>query len=397
MRNCSAFFVLVPSKMMQKEAPILVTCFPKVAGILAEEIEDLGYEVVSKDRTGVRLHGEWRDIMTLNLHLRTANRVLWEIASFKAANPDQLYDQVKQIKWHLLIKKTGYFTVQSYVKNDFIRDTRFANLRLKDAIADYYQETMGVRPDSGPDIDKTVIYLYWVNDDVTLYFDTSGESISKHGYRKNPWKAPMMESLAAATIHTSNWDQESDHFVNPMCGSGTLVIEAALMASGMPGSWHRNNFGFMHILGYDPNLWVTVRRGAKKDFTTPTQKFVASDINPRAVEIAKENAREAGVEELIDFQVCDFAETTVPKGKGVVFLNPEYGERLGDEKKLNHTYKKIGDFFKKKCAGYTGYVFTGNLNLAKAIGLKPTRKYEFLNARIDSRLIQFDLYAGKKN
>ncbi len=382
---------------MQKEAPILVTCFPRVSGILSEEIKDLGFNVISKDRTGVKLQGGWKDIMKLNLHLRSANRVLWEIASFKAKNPDELYKKVKEIKWHLLIKKNGYFTVQSYVKNDFIRDTRFANLKLKDGIADFYQETMGIRPDSGPDIDKTVIYLYWVNDDVSIYFDTSGESISKHGYRKNPWKAPMMESLAAATILQSNWDPEKGNFVNPMCGSGTLVIEAALMASGIPGSWHRRNFGFMHIIGYDPNLWISIRKSAKAGFRTPTQKFIATDISPKAVSIAQENAEVAGVANIIDFGTCDFLETRVPEGSGVVFLNPEYGERLGDEKKLTITYKSIGDFFKKKCAGYTGYVFTGNLNLAKVIGLKPARKYEFLNARIDSRLIQFDLYAGKKN
>ena len=383
---------------MKEKKPILITCFPRISKVLAGELESLGYEVLEQEAKNVRTRGNWEDVMRLNLSLRTANRVLWEIDSFTVSKPDELYDCVKQIKWHLLIPKDGYFSVQSFVKNDYIKDTRFANLKVKDAIVDYHYELLGKRPDSGPDYSRTVIFLHWINDKATIYFDTSGESIAKHGYRKDPWKAPMSEALAAATILQSGWDpaQTDQHFVNPMCGSGTLAIEAAMMAANMPGNWNRSNFGFMHIVGFNRMLWNNIRREARKHLRKPPMRIVATDISPKAVQIAQRNALEAGVADYIDFETCDFRDTEVPEGSGVVFLNPEYGERLGEEKRLESTYKAIGDFFKQKCQGYLGYIFTGNLKLARMVGLKPKRKVEFLNAKIDSRLVAYELYKGKK-
>ena len=383
---------------MNDKRPILITCFPRISHLLAGELESMGYEILQKEAKNVRIAGTWEDVMRLNLHLRTANRVLWEIDSFTATKPEQLYESVKKIKWHLLIPKNGYFSVQSFVRNDFIKDTRFANLKVKDAIVDYHYELLGKRPDSGPDYSRTVVYLHWINDQATIYFDTSGESIAKHGYRKDPWKAPMNESLAAATILQSRWrpDEKGNHFINPMCGSGTLAIEAAMIAANMPGNWNRTNFGFMHIVGYSQLKWNTIRREARKNFRKPDNKIIATDISRKAVQIAQRNALEAGVADMIDFDTCDFRETEIPSGNGVVFFNPEYGERLGEERKLESTYKAIGDFFKQKCQGYTGYIFSGNLRLAKLVGLKPKRKVEFLNAKIDSRLIEYELYRGKK-
>ncbi len=381
---------------MTGEKPILITCFPKISQILAEEVKALGYKVLQIENTSVRIKGDWQDIMYLNLHLKSANRVLWEIATFDVVKPDQLYKAVKKIKWHLLIAKQGYFSVQSYVKNDFITDTRFANLKVKDAIVDYYYDLLGSRPDSGPDLSKTVIYLHWVQNKATIYFDTSGESLTKHGYRMDPWKAPMNESLAAATILKSNWQPTKDHFVNPMCGSGTLAIEAAMMAANIPALWNRRNFGFMHIIGYNRLAWTKMRRDVKKLFREPTVRIIASDIDQKAIDICRKNAETAGVRDYIKFEVCDFKKTTIPREPGVVFLNPEYGERLGEESELKEIYQSIGDFFKQECHGYTGYLFTGNLGLAKTVGLKPKRKIEFLNARIDCRLIEYELYKGKK-
>ena len=381
---------------MRDKHSIVVTCFPRISDILEEELLALGYNILYKDKTNIRINGDWNDIMKLNLKLRSANRVLWEIASFNVVTPDQLYEAVKKIKWHTLIPKNGYFSIQSYVKNDYIKDTRFANLKVKDAIVDYHYDLFGSRPDSGSDLSKTVIYLHWINNKASLYFDTSGESLSKHGYRKDPWKAPMNESLAAATILKTDWNPETGNFINPMCGSGTLAIEAAMIAANIPAGWNRKNFGFMHIIGFNQLQWSKVRTEAKSKFTSPKIEIIATDLHPKAIEIAKKNATLAGVDKYISFSICDFRDTPVPGNGGVVFLNPEYGERLGEEKGLSLIYKAIGDFFKQKCNGYTGYIFTGNLKLAKVVGLKPNRKYEFLNAKIDSRLIEYELYQGKK-
>jgi putative N6-adenine-specific DNA methylase len=226
--------------------------------------------------------------------------------------------------------------------------------------------------------------------------DTSGETLAKHGYRKIPGKAPMLEALAASTIMATNWDHQST-FINPMCGSGTLAIEAALLATDKCPGLFRMNYGFMHIMGYDETVFFTERRKlkdkAKKEIGF---KIIATDISEDAVDIAQKNAKTAGVEHLIDFSVCDFADTPVPEEAGIVMFNPEYGERLGVHTKLEMTYKRVGDFMKSKCKGYRGYIFTGNPDLAKKIGLQAKRKIEFYNGKLDCRLLEYELYEGSK-
>ena len=206
----------------------------------------------------------------------------------------------------------------------------------------------------------------------------------------------MLEALATSTILASNWDQKST-FINPMCGSGTLAIEAALLATNKRPGLFRMNYAFMHILGYDEQVFFTERRKlkdiSKKEIGF---KIIASDISADAVSISENNAKTAGVDHLITFQVCDFAETEVPEEPGVVFFNPEYGERLGVHSKLEATYKRIGDFLKTDCKGYRGYVFTGNPELAKKVGLKAARKIEFFNGKLDCRLMEYELYDGSK-
>jgi 23S rRNA G2445 N2-methylase RlmL len=242
-----------------------------------------------------------------------------------------------------------------------------------------------------------VIHLYWKEELAEIFIDTSGQTLSKHGYRKIPGKAPMLEALAAGTLRASKWDRKSP-FVNPMCGSSTLAIEAVMLATDRRPGLYRQNYGFMHILGYDESVYQKELNELKtKIQEVPGLKVIATDISEDAIEVSKVNAGIAGVADLIDFKVCDFQETEVPVGeKGIVFFNPEYGERLGEESELEGTYALIGDFLKKKCKGYTGYIFTGNLDLAKKIGLKASRRVEFYSAKIDCRLLEYELYEGTK-
>jgi 23S rRNA G2445 N2-methylase RlmL len=239
--------------------------------------------------------------------------------------------------------------------------------------------------------------LYWKDEEVDVFIDTSGETLAKHGYRKIPGKAPMLEALAASVILATQWDQKSP-LINPMCGSGTLAIEAALLATNRRPGLFRMNYGFMHVMGYDEEVFFAERRILKEQVIKNIDlTIIATDLSEDAVEVTRRNAQTAGVDTLITFQVCDFEETEVPEGaKGVVIFNPEYGERLGVHSKLELTYKRVGDFMKKKCKGYFGYIFTGNPDLAKKIGLKADRKVEFYNGKLDCRLLEYELYDGSR-
>jgi putative N6-adenine-specific DNA methylase len=206
----------------------------------------------------------------------------------------------------------------------------------------------------------------------------------------------MQETLAAAVALATGW-KGNGNFINPMCGSGTLAIEAALIALNRAPGLLRSHYGFMHLKGFDEPSWKALRKKvralAKSDLRG---KIVATDISEQAVEAARKNAATAGVDSLVEFGVCDYSETPVPDGGGVVILNPEYGERMGEIEELKVIYKGIGDFFKKKCQGYTGYLFTGNLDLAKEVGLRTKRRIRFFNSNIECRLFEYDLYEGSK-
>jgi len=365
---------------------------------LQQEIELLGYKPVRVFKTGVELLGTMQDCIRLNLRLCCASQVLFSIKEFKAWNADDLYKTSVTMEWENILPAVGYFSISSNVSNETITNNLFANVKVKDAIADRYREKTGGRPNSGSELNGAVIHLYWKEDIAEIFVDTSGETLSKHGYRKIPGKAPMLESLAAATILAGKWDGVSP-FVNPMCGSGTLAIEAALFATNRKPGLYRNNYSFMHIVGYEESFYNSAYTELEQQVKDAPEglQIIASDISEDAIQITKVNAGIAGVESLITYLSCDFEETPIPEGaSGVVYFNPEYGDRLGVEKDLEATYKRIGDFLKKKCKGYYGYIFTGNLELGKKIGLKPKRRIEFYTSRIDCRLFEYELYAGSR-
>jgi len=383
-------------QVFHNESKIVITCNKRLSAYLQQEVEELGFKPTRVFQTGVELQGTINDTIALNLNLRTGSQVLYLLKSFHAATPKELYDQLIEIEWEELIDFTGYFSVTSNVNNEHILTPLFANVKVKDAIADRIKGKKGLRPNSGPELNKTVVHLYWQDDKADIFIDTSGETLAKHSYRKIPGKAPMLEALATSTIMATQWDRNST-FINPMCGSGTLAIEAALLATDKRPGLFRMNYGFMHIMGYDETVFFTERRKLKDRAKKETGfKIIATDISDDAIDIAKKNANTAGVEHLIDFAVCDFAETEVPEQPGVIMFNPEYGERLGVHTKLEITYKRIGDYLKQECKGYRGYVFTGNADLAKKIGLRPSRRIEFYNGKLDCRLFEYELYDGSK-
>jgi putative N6-adenine-specific DNA methylase len=369
-----------------------------LAPALRSEVIGLSFDVDRVFQTGVELTGTVNDCIRLNLNLRCASQVMYSLKSFICNDPDELHKNLVTIPWETMIQPDGYFSVISNVFNDTISTNLFANLRVKDAIVDRMREVSGKRPSTGSELSGAVVYLFWKNDEAEIFLDTSGDSLARHGYRKLPGKAPMLEALAAATILSTKWNKFGA-FVNPMCGSGTLAIEAALIATKRAPGLFRNNYAFMHIIGYDKKVYEQERTIIEEQVRhLPNLVIIASDISRDAIKVAKINASVAGVEDLIDFQVCDFEATKmpVPEEGAIVMINPEYGDRLGEEVELEATYARMGDYMKNKCKGMTGYIFTGNLELAKKIRLKPSRRIEFFNATIDCRLLEYELYAGTK-
>jgi putative N6-adenine-specific DNA methylase len=375
---------------------ILITCAKGIAPFLKEELLHLGFTVTDEGVAGVETEGSFDDTLRLNLLLRTGHRVLLLIKEFIAYDANDLYRAVSEIPWEDYISGDGYLSVTSSVSNPTIRDSRYANVKCKDAIVDRIKAKYGQRPDSGPEQDRTVINLYWKDERCSVYFDTSGEPLSRRGYRKYSIEAPMQETLAAAVILASGWNGTS-HFINPMCGSGTLAIEAALIGLNRAPGLLRDNFGFMHIKGFNEAHWNEIRTQSKliSKKTMPC-RIIATDLKKEVIEAAQKNAAIAGVEHLIEFAACDYSETVIPDGGGTILLNPEYGERMGKMKELEGLYKGIGDFFKHKCTGCAGYIFTGNPGLAKKVGLRAKQRIPFFNGGIECRLLAYELYEGSR-
>lgn len=423
----------------QKKSKILVTCPKGVAPYLQLEMEALNFPVLSQWDTAIQTMGTLQDTMMLNLHLRTAQRVLYQLEKIIADTPEILYKIINSLPWENLLHASGpaaYFCVTSVADNPSITDSRFVNVRVKDAIADRMRNQCGTRPDSGPDKNRAVVHVYWRNNQADVYLDTSGERLSLRGYRKIPLLAPLQETLAAAIITATGWRGETN-FINPMCGSGTLAIEAALIALNKAPGLLRNNYGFMHIKEFPQDDWQALRKQARADAQKKLPvRIIATDMNKEAIAAAKQNAQTAGVDHLIEFNVCHFEKTFVPEGTGIIVVNPPYGERMGADnkkpaskyfrhdketfaqgrkiilrkssdqyaetnrtnereiKKLAATYEGIGDFFKKTGDGYRGYIFTGNLDMIKKVGLRTKQRIILYNGDIECRLLEYELYVG---
>ncbi|MFH0922416.1 MAG: class I SAM-dependent RNA methyltransferase, partial [Fibrobacterota bacterium] len=295
---------------------LIATCPRGLSTYLAAEIIGLGLPVFDTTDNFVETEGTFNDAMRLNLCLRTAHHVLYYLCEFECPSPDALYEGTRAFPWEEWLPVPGYFSIESDSDHESVRDTRFPNLRCKDAIADRLLEKKGARPDSGSDKTGAVIRLFWKAGHASIYLDTSGEPLCRRGYRKMPFKAPLQETLAAGLLLASRWNGETP-FVNPMCGSGTLAIEAALIAMGRAPGLLRNNFAFQHVRPFDAAAYRTLcNELSSQAKVRPAGSIIASDISEEAIMAARQNAKIAGVEEWIDFQVCDFAETPLPAEPG---------------------------------------------------------------------------------
>ena len=380
----------------KNKSTVSITCPLGLAPFLEQEIRDLGFTPVTTRETGVEIEATLNDCIYLNFWLRTAHRIHFLLGEKRIEHPDKLRKWLDGMPWEDWISENGYVSVTSRIDHHTIENDQFANLVVKDAIVDRIRQKKNSRPDSGPDLNHTVVFLYWNNENCRIFIDTSGESLSRRNYRTSSVSAPLQESLAAAIVSATKWEP-GQHFINPMGGSGTIAIEALMIAMNRAPASLRNNFGFMHILGYDEEYYQMIRDNAKRAINKDISgRFIVTDSDASAIIAAKKNAQTAGLDHLLEFETCDIDRTTVPDGDGVVVVNPPYGMRLGDDAELGTLYKRIGDFMKKSCPGKTGYVFTANMDLAKQVGLRASSRTTFFNSTLECRLLEYELYKGSK-
>lgn len=369
--------------------------------LLAQELQAMGAREVKKVRAGVQFTGSLETAYRACLWSRIANRILLPLKTFPAPNPEKLYGHVKNINWSDHMDPNQTLAVDFASSQSQITHTHFGALKVKDAIVDQFRSVHGERPSvdvSRPDI-RVNVYLH--QDEATVSLDLSGDSLHLRGYREEGTEAPLKENLAAAILMTANWPEVAKNggsFVDLMCGSGTLPIEAALIASNTAPGIQREYFGFLKWRKHDSALWEKLLNEARAKIITDRRllpRIYGFDIDFRAVRVANSNAAKAGVSTLAHIEKRALAQyETLPIRPGIVMVNPPYGERLGDVEELRDDYALLGDTFKKKFQGWTGYIFTGSPELAKEIGLKASRRHVLFNGAMECRLFEYSLYSG---
>ncbi|HEY3308731.1 MAG TPA: THUMP domain-containing protein [Desulfuromonadaceae bacterium] len=359
--------------------------------ITAAELSQLGIEGAKAIRGGVSFTTDQAGLYRCNLWLRTASRILMKLSEFSCSTPDELYSGVHAIAWHELITPLMTMAVDCTLRDSAMTHSGFVALKTKDAIVDRIREHCGSRPNVDTASPDVRINVHLAKNFCTLSLDSSGESLDRRGYRLERNEAPLRETLAAAVVIQTGWDGKIP-LVDPMCGSGTIPVEAGLLASRMaPG--RQRSFGFERWRNFDAALWERLLEEADKGIQPLSVGLVSGyDCDSRALAFARRNTDAAGFAGKIHFFHTALEDFKPEGDKGVVIINPPYGKRMGEEEELKELYCRIGDILKQRCRGWTGFVLTGNLELAKYVGLKASRRYVLFNGPIECRLLKYDLY-----
>lgn len=375
-----------------KEFKLIAKTFSGLEDVLAKEVKRIGGQNVRRGKRAVFYEGNLELIYKSNYLLRSALRILKEIEHFKFKNVDQFYLRCKSIKWQKYFNVDQNFVINSVVVNsrDF-RNSMFASLKVKDAIADYFRENFGKRPNVDTDNPDIIINVHIFQDTCTLSIDSSGESLHKSGYRVKQGEAPLNEVLAAGMIYLSGWMGNSD-FMDPMCGSGTLPIEAAMIAQNIPAAKFRKEFAFQLWNDFDPILWEKVTEPVEKREFRYT--IYASDISGSNLLNAQTNARRALVFNKIQFKCSDFKDLQLDLNKATILTNPPYGERLR-ENDLDGLYSMIGGHLKHQYSGNSAWILSSSLESLKFVGLKPSQKIDLFNGALKCKFNNYRLFEGK--
>ncbi len=360
--------------------------------LLAAELTALGIAPATVESGGVRFTGDMSTCYRANLWLSTASRVLMPLAVFPCDSPRALYEGVRTVSWHDFLTPDMTLAVECNLRDSAMTHSGFVALKTKDAIVDAIRDRFGRRPNVDTRDPDLRVNVHLAKNLCTVSLDSSGTPLDRRGYRLESKEAPLRETLAAALVMLSGWDGKVP-LVDPMCGSGTIVIEAALRASRRAPGLLRRDFGFMRWPGYDDGVWRRLleeaSEAALKSLPAPVSGY---DRDAGAIRIARQNAERAGIAAMLSLKQVELDVFVPPPGKGILLFNPPYGRRLGEEEELKPIYRKIGDVMKQRCTGYTAYLFTGSADLAKCIGLRASRRIVLFNGPIECRLLKYELY-----
>jgi putative N6-adenine-specific DNA methylase len=365
--------------------------------VLSTELQRLGAKDVVIHNRAVSFTGDKGFMYKANLCLRTALRILVPIESFKVRDEKSLYESIQSINWENYMDVTDTLAIDTVLSSELFTHSQYLSQKAKDAIVDQFRAKHGERP--SVDLDKPTlrIHLHVVGDNCTVAFDSSGESLHKRGYRDKTNLAPLNEVLAAGMILLTGWDKRTT-FIDPMCGSGTILIEAAMIANNIPPGYYRDEYGFENwkkFMAFDDELFNMIFDSAINKITNHEQKIIGCEISRNVSKKAKENIKHAKVDDVVTIQTSPMQEMEVPAGRGVVLMNPPYGERMVKDN-IEELYKSIGDTFKKNFQGYDCWVISSNVEAFKHVGLRPSRKITLFNGQLECKFMKYEMYQGTK-
>ncbi|GAB3572838.1 THUMP domain-containing class I SAM-dependent RNA methyltransferase [Hymenobacter daeguensis] len=367
--------------------------------LLADELYALGADITHVGSRAVEFIGDHRLLYETALWSRLSMRLLRPFAAFYAADEKALYREVSRIDWQDFIGPGQTFAITPVVNRSTFEHSLFVAQLTKDAIVDQFRARTGERPSIDTRTPDIRLHLRMTENEVILSLDAAGDSLHRRGYRQHTNEAPLNEVLAAGLVLLSGWDGKQP-LIDPMCGSATILTEAGLISQRIaPGLFHQGKFGFENWYDFDSELWQQVRAEAEAQRLEEPQAYLAgSDLDAKTIDLAAANITAAGLEDCIRLSVRDVKDAVAPAKEepGIVLMNPPYGERIGEEAQMATLYKTIGDTLKTNFQGYNAFVFTGNLEAAKSIGLKPARRIPLFNGPIDCRLLKYELYGGSR-
>jgi putative N6-adenine-specific DNA methylase len=376
-----------------KDLTITIKTFYGFEGVLKEELEELGFDNVTQLNRAVQIQGSWRDVYYLNVHLRCALSVLVQVRKFNIRTEDDLYKQCMKIDWTSYFDVSKTFAVKGAVYSDFFKHSQFPFLLVKDAIVDTFRKKLNTRPDVHTKKPQVMFDVYINNREVTISLNTSGAPLFQRGYRDETGIAPMNEVTAAGLIRMSGWDRKSP-FVDPFCGSGTFLIEAALMAAGLPATIERQHYAFKNFANFDRQTWEEIQDAIPRRVTSLPCEIYGSDKNAEMVMKARRNLRRLPLGRFVQVSPDSFDEVKRPSTSGVMLTNPPYGERMGDE--IEELYEQLGDWMKNEMHGFSCWIVSSNMEAFKSVGLKPTKKLKVFNGSLECSFRKYEIYEGSK-